>query len=103
VRKAAKMHQFGHQARENAAIKRIVVFDHDVTAMAPLNISCRDSIPTHALAVGSGGFLVATAQQGSETRDLILPSACQWFARFGTIGRSFSKDLRRFRWQAQKA
>jgi hypothetical protein len=64
VRKAAKMHQFGHQAGENAAIKRIVVFDHDVTTMAPLNISCRDSIPVHALAAGSGGFLVATAQQG---------------------------------------
>jgi hypothetical protein len=47
--------------------------------------------------------LVASAQQGRETVYAILPSACQWFARFGTIGRNFSKELRRFRWQAQKA
>jgi hypothetical protein len=58
------MHHFGQQDREIRAINRIIVFDHDVTAMAPLDISCPDSSPTHALDKDSGGFLVATAQQG---------------------------------------
>jgi hypothetical protein len=39
VPKVTKMHQFGHQRREIAAIESIVVFDHDVTAIVPLNIS----------------------------------------------------------------
>jgi len=64
VRKAAKMHHFGHQGREIVAIIWIIVFDHDVTAMAPLDISYRDGSPRPALGEDSGGFLVATAQQG---------------------------------------
>jgi hypothetical protein len=64
VRKAAKMHHFGHQGREIAAINWIIVFDHDVTAMAPLDIRYRDGSPGPALGDDSDGFLVATAQHG---------------------------------------
>jgi hypothetical protein len=64
VRKGAKMHHFGHQVCEIAAIQWIVVFDHDVTAMAPLNISYWHGSPGHTSREDSGGFLVATAQQG---------------------------------------
>jgi hypothetical protein len=64
VSKATKMHHFGRQGAEIVAIKRIVVIDHDVTAMTPLNISWRYGTLRHALHKGSGRFLVATAQQG---------------------------------------
>jgi hypothetical protein len=39
VSKATKMHHFGRQGAEIVAIKRIIVIDHGVTAMTPLNIS----------------------------------------------------------------
>jgi len=58
------MHHFGLRGREMAAIKWIIVFDHDVTAQPPLNISCGHRSPAQQLGKDSGGFLVATAQQG---------------------------------------
>jgi hypothetical protein len=64
VPKAAKMHHFGHQGAEIAAIKRIIVFDHNVTATAPLNITWHRGRFQYRFDTRSGGFLVATAQQG---------------------------------------
>jgi hypothetical protein len=64
VPKATKMHHFGHRGAEIAAIKRIIVFDHNVTATAPLNITWHCGTFQHRFDERSGGFLVATAQQG---------------------------------------
>jgi hypothetical protein len=64
VPKAAKMHHFGHQVAEIAAIKIITVFDHSVTATTPLNFRWHRSSFQHGFGEGSAGFLVATAQQG---------------------------------------
>jgi hypothetical protein len=58
------MHHFGCQGAEIAAINRIIVIDHDVTATTPFNIGYRRGTFREVLHKSSGGFLVATAQQG---------------------------------------
>jgi len=47
--------------------------------------------------------LVASAQQHINVQQLAGRLSCKRFWRFGKMGRNFSIDLRRFRWQAQKA
>jgi hypothetical protein len=46
---------------------------------------------------------VASAQQHARHANARRELPCQCFPPFGTMGRNFSKELRRFRWQAQKA
>jgi hypothetical protein len=78
------------------SIMTLRITRHHATGIAGQGVNMRQTrVPAE--------FLVAPAQHGSVANDPILPSACQWFGRFGTIGRSFSRDVRRFRWQAQKA
>ena len=50
-----------------------------------------------------GGVMWLNRLSFMNDQQLVCPVACQWFPRFGKMRRNFSIDLRRFRWQAQKA
>jgi hypothetical protein len=50
-----------------------------------------------------GGVMWLNRLSFMNDQQSVCPLACQRFPRFGKMRRNFSIDLRRFRWQAQKA
>ena len=85
ARSAARLHRAGRNLP-------FPVADHHFSASRPDRSAAR-KCPSD----------VASAQQRRGRVNTSFELPCQWFPPFGTMGRNFSKELRRFRWQAQKA
>jgi hypothetical protein len=80
----------------------MVSFAQLIMRLQPILRACSGDIPA-GNALGDEHWHVAPTQQRMKTQQSVNQPACQCFPRFGTMNCNFSIDLRRFRWQAQKA
>jgi hypothetical protein len=112
-RRLASIH--GREGRLDAVIRRLAgcrrgVFKGKrvVHASAPRIAGAESDFPLpimileHRAATAPRARLVASTQHGDRVTNCGTPLPCHRVRPFGTMGRNFSKELRRFRWQAQK-
>jgi len=89
--KPPEIHHFAPECATILVTGHFSLFDHDFTQSFRIRHGAADEAANMPQTRVRAEFLVASAQHGRVANETILPSACQSFARFGTIGRSFSK------------